>query len=55
VQVEGTAELVPMPGALAGLRALYRQVSGGEHPDWADFDRAMAEDRRLLLLISIES
>jgi PPOX class probable F420-dependent enzyme len=53
VQIDGTTEIVPMPEALDGLVALYRQISG-EHPDWDDYARAMARDRRVLLLISID-
>jgi len=52
-QIDGTAEIVPMPAALEGLRALYRQVAG-EHPDWDDYAAAMERDRRVLLLISID-
>jgi PPOX class probable F420-dependent enzyme len=53
VQIDGTAEIVPMPEALDGLVALYRQISG-EHPDWDDYAKAMERDRRVLLLISID-
>jgi PPOX class probable F420-dependent enzyme len=53
VQIDGTAEIVPMPEALDGLVALYRQISG-EHPDWDDYENAMERDRRVLLLISID-
>jgi PPOX class probable F420-dependent enzyme len=52
-QIDGTAEIVPMPEALAGLKALYRSVAG-EHPDWDDYAAAMERDRRVLLLISID-
>jgi len=52
-QIDGTAELVPMPAALDGLMALYRQVAG-EHPDWDDFGAAMERERRVLVLISID-
>ena len=52
-QIDGTAELIPMPAALDGLKALYRQVAG-EHPNWDDFAAAMAGDRRVLVLISID-
>jgi PPOX class probable F420-dependent enzyme len=52
-QIDGTAEVVPMPAALEGLKALYRQVAG-EHPDWDDYAAAMERDRRVLLLISID-
>jgi PPOX class probable F420-dependent enzyme len=53
-QIDGTAEIVPMPEALAGLKALYRNIAG-EHPDWADYAAAMERDRRVLLLISIDA
>jgi hypothetical protein len=32
----------------------YRRVAG-EHPDWADYRRAMERERRVLLRISIDS
>jgi PPOX class probable F420-dependent enzyme len=52
-QIDGMAEIVAMPEALDGLKALYRGVAG-EHPDWDDYAAAMARDRRVLLLISID-
>src|SRR3954454_16044490 len=52
-QIDGTAELVPMPAALDGLKAVYRQVAG-EHPDWDDFAAGMERERRVLVLISID-
>jgi PPOX class probable F420-dependent enzyme len=52
VQIEGVAEIVSMPEALEGLKALYRTVLG-EHPDWADFERAMRDDRRCLILVPV--
>ena len=51
-QIDGTTEIVDMPDALDGLKALYRAVAG-EHPDWDDYAAAMARDRRVLLLIDI--
>jgi PPOX class probable F420-dependent enzyme len=53
VVTEGTAEFVEGPGVLEDLRRYYRRVSG-EHPDWADYDRAMVEEKRLLLSISVD-
>lgn len=53
VQVEGRAEIVPLPEAMEGLVDLYRQVAG-EHPDWDDFRSAMQRQRRVLLRIVIE-
>ena len=52
VVAEGTAILVEDDPAL--LRHVYRGVTGGEHPDWADYDAAMVRDGRLVLCIAIE-
>src|SRR3989442_7802781 len=43
VVTEGTAEFIEGPGVLEELRRYYRRVLG-EHPDWADYDRAMVAD-----------
>ncbi len=51
VQIEGPVEIVPLPAAMEGLVALYRQVAG-EHPDWEEFRIAMAAEERVLLRIS---
>jgi PPOX class probable F420-dependent enzyme len=53
IQVEGDVEIVDLPAALEGLRALYRQVQG-EHPDWADFDAAMERERRVLVRVHLD-
>jgi PPOX class probable F420-dependent enzyme len=53
VQVEGSAEVVSLPGAMEPLVDYYRQVSG-EHPDWADYRAAMVRDRRVIVRITIE-
>jgi PPOX class probable F420-dependent enzyme len=53
IVIEGTAEFIEGPGVLDALRHYYRRVSG-EHPDWADYDRAMVEEQRLLLSISVD-
>jgi PPOX class probable F420-dependent enzyme len=52
VQVEGTGEIVHLPGAMEGLVDYYRQVSG-EHPDWDDYRAAMERDRRVLVRITV--
>ena len=57
--VEGHAELVgpddPQPWLDAeGLRKLRRGIfaaAGGEHDNWDDYDRIMAEERRAAVLI----
>ena len=57
--VEGHAELAgpddPQPWLDAeGLRLLLRAIftaAGGEHDDWDEYDRVMAEQRRVAVLI----
>jgi PPOX class probable F420-dependent enzyme len=53
VVVEGTARIVeddPVPL----LRRVYRGVTGGDHPDWAEFDAAMVRDGRVVLAIAVD-
>ena len=53
LQVEGTAQVVSLPAAMEGLVDYYRGISG-EHPDWDDYRRAMRQQRRVLVRVSIE-
>jgi PPOX class probable F420-dependent enzyme len=53
VQVDGTAEVVALPAAMELLVDYYRRIAG-EHPDWADYRRAMERERRVLIRITIE-
>lgn len=53
VQVDGDARIVDLPEAMDLLVSLYRQVSG-EHPDWAEYEAAMARDQRCIIRIPIE-
>lgn len=53
VQVDGTAEVVSLPEAMELLVDYYRRIAG-EHPDWADYRRAMERERRVLIRITIE-
>ena len=53
MQIEGTAQVVPLPKAMDGLIDYYRRISG-EHPDWDDYRRAMRQQQRVLLRVSIE-
>jgi PPOX class probable F420-dependent enzyme len=53
VQVDGTAEMVPLPAAMDLLVDYFRQISG-EHPDWAEYRAAMERERRVALRITIE-
>lgn len=55
---EGTATLSAVAAAeddatVAELVELYRLIQG-EHPDWADYRRAMVSDERLVLTINVE-
>jgi PPOX class probable F420-dependent enzyme len=52
VQLEGTAQVVSLPEAMDGLVDYYRRISG-EHPDWDDYRRAMEQQRRVLVRVSI--
>jgi PPOX class probable F420-dependent enzyme len=55
---EGNALLTP-PAAtpdddtVEGLIALYRNISGKEHPDWDDYRQAMVTDRRVLMTLPV--
>ncbi len=53
LQVEGTAEIVPLPEAMEGLVAYYRKLSG-EHSNWDEYRQAMISERRVLVRITIE-
>ncbi|MEU4833259.1 PPOX class F420-dependent oxidoreductase [Streptosporangium sp. NPDC023615] len=52
VQIDGTAEIVPLPEAMELLVSYYRDISG-EHPDWDDYRAVMEKDRRVIVRIDI--
>ncbi len=52
VQIDGTAEVLDLPGALEPLVEYYRSISG-EHPDWDEYRRAMTQQNKVLLRIEI--
>jgi PPOX class probable F420-dependent enzyme len=54
IQIEGTAQVVSLPGAMAGLVDYYRHIRG-EHPDWDDYRRAMQHEQRVLVRVSIDA
>jgi PPOX class probable F420-dependent enzyme len=60
VAAEGEVELLASdalpagldPGSLAGLlRTIYTAAGGGEHQDWAEYDRVMASEGRVAVLL----
>jgi PPOX class probable F420-dependent enzyme len=53
VQVEGPAEIVSLPDAMELLVDYYRRV-GGEHPDWDDYRRAMVDEKRCIIRLTVE-
>ena len=53
LQIEGTAEIVPLPEAMEGLVSYYRSLSG-EHPNWDEYRQAMVDERRVLLRIDVD-
>jgi PPOX class probable F420-dependent enzyme len=54
LRIEGAAQVVSLPEAMDGLVDYYRGISG-EHPDWDEYRRAMEQQRRVLLRISIDA
>jgi PPOX class probable F420-dependent enzyme len=40
-QVDGVATIVQMPEAMQLLRFAYVQISGGQHPNWEEFEHDM--------------
>lgn len=60
VAAEGSVELIgpddPTEGVPPGevpalLRAVYSAAGGGEHDDWAEYDRVVAAERRMAVLV----
>jgi hypothetical protein len=54
IQIEGAAQVVSLPEAMEGLVDYYRRISG-EHPDWDDYRRAMEQEQRVLVRVSIDA
>jgi PPOX class probable F420-dependent enzyme len=56
VVLEGHAEILSDDNTDArefrmALRDAYRAASGTEHPNWEEYDRAMIEDRRSVVIV----
>jgi PPOX class probable F420-dependent enzyme len=54
VRLDGRATIVPLPEAMDGLMAVYRNIVGGEHPDWDEFRAAMEDEQRVLVVVDVE-
>jgi PPOX class probable F420-dependent enzyme len=61
VAAEGVVDLAGPDDALAGLapdelpallRRVYAAAGGGDHEDWAEYDRVMAAERRIAVLLT---
>jgi PPOX class probable F420-dependent enzyme len=50
VQVDGEGEVVDPPGAVDLLVEYFRSISG-EHPDWDEYRRAMAEQGKCVIVV----
>ena len=55
VVLEGTARILSADNTDAeelrqAFRKVYRSISG-EHPDWDEYDRAMVEDKRAVVVV----
>ena len=53
VQVDGTAEVIDLPDSVEPLVEYYRAISG-EHPDWDEYRRAMVEQGKSIIRVTIE-
>jgi uncharacterized protein len=51
VVVEGDASFIDGERALPELRRYYQRVCGEDHPDWDEYDRAMVDEKRVVLVI----
>ena len=52
VQVEGAVDVLSLPDALEPLVDYYRAVAG-EHEDWDDYRRAMVQEQRCLIRLTL--
>jgi PPOX class probable F420-dependent enzyme len=51
VQVDGDAEVIDLPDAVDLLVDYYRVIAG-EHPDWAEYRRAMVDQDKCLIRVT---
>jgi PPOX class probable F420-dependent enzyme len=53
VQLDGTAEVTFLPDAVEGLVEYFRCISG-EHPDWDEYRRAMVDQGKCVIALTVE-
>ncbi|MGC4999550.1 MULTISPECIES: PPOX class F420-dependent oxidoreductase [unclassified Streptomyces] len=53
VQVDGTAEVLDAPDSIEPLVEYYRNIAG-EHPDWDEYRRAMADQGKSIIRVTPE-
>lgn len=53
IQVEGVAEIIPLPEAMDVLVDLYRRLRG-EHRDWDEYRQAMIDQQRVVIRFAID-
>jgi len=53
VQVDGRAEVLDLPDSVEPLVDYFRSISG-EHPDWDEYRRAMRDQGKSLIRVTIE-
>jgi len=53
VQLDGVAEVLDVPDAVEPLVEYFRSISG-EHPDWDEYRRAMVDQGKSLLRMTID-
>ncbi|TGN74531.1 PPOX class F420-dependent oxidoreductase [Streptomyces bauhiniae] len=53
VQIDGTAEVLDTPDSVEPLVEYYRNIAG-EHPDWDEYRKAMAEQGKSLIRVTPE-
>jgi PPOX class probable F420-dependent enzyme len=51
VQIDGDATVLDMPEAADAFVEYFRSISG-EHPDWDEYRRAMAEQGKCLIVVA---
>ena len=54
VHLDGTAEVIEMPGAVEPLVEYFRVISG-EHPDWDEYRQAMIDQGKVLIRITVDA